>query len=130
LDILLASHANLAILTDGRSVTQRLKLAAVELDFIPLFISEDYQSAKPSPERFVAVEKRWPGCVYVYVADNPVKDFLTPNARGWLTLGAHWIEGRVHRLDSLPLCADFQPRYWLADPVELTYHIKSAQFNR
>ena len=96
LDILLDSQANLAILTDGRSVTQRLKLNAVGLGSIPLFVSEDYQSNKPAAERFVAIENRWPDCVYVYVADNPVKDFLVPNARGWLTLGASWVEKRVH----------------------------------
>ena len=39
LDILSGSHANLAILTDGRSVTQRLKLTAVGLGSIPLFVS-------------------------------------------------------------------------------------------
>jgi putative hydrolase of the HAD superfamily len=127
LDSLFASQANLAILSDGRSVTQRLKLTAVGLDWIPLFVSEDYRSTKPNAERFVAIEKRWPACRYVYVADNPVKDFLAPNARGWLTLGANWIEDRVHGLELLPSCAASRPRFWLSDPVEVIHQIEAAQ---
>ena len=127
LDILFGSQANLAILTDGRSVTQRLKLTAVGLTSIPLFVSEDYQSIKPNVERFVAIEKRWSGCRYVYVADNPGKDFMAPNARGWLTLGANWIEDRVHGLESLSLAPALQPRYWLSDPVQVIDQIEAAQ---
>jgi len=126
LDILFGSKANLAILSDGRSVTQRLKLTAVGLDSIPLFVSEDYRSTKPNAERFVAIEKRWPGCRYVYVADNPAKDFLAPNARGWLTLGANWIEDTVHGLELSPLCAASRPRYWLSDPIEVIHQIEAA----
>ena len=125
-DILFGSQANLAILSDGRSVTQRLKLTAVGLDSIPLFVSEDYRSKKPNAERFVAIEKRWPGCRYVYVADNPAKDFLAPNSRGWLTLGANWIENRVYGLELSTLCATSRPRYWLSDPVEVIHQIEAA----
>lgn len=127
LDILFASEVNLAILSDGRSVTQRLKLSAVGLGSIPLFVSEDSQSTKPNAERFVAIEKRWSGCRYAYVADNPVKDFLAPNTRGWLTLGANWIEDRVHGLDPSTLCAALQPNYWLSDPVQVIHQIEAAQ---
>lgn len=127
LDELSNAHAKLAIVTDGRSVTQRLKLAAVGLDAIPLFVSEDYQSLKPSPERFVAIEKRWLGCRFVYVADNPAKDFLAPNARGWLTLGANWIETRVHELEPPPSETGYQPMHWLSNPVEIICQIEAAQ---
>jgi putative hydrolase of the HAD superfamily len=127
LDALSTSHANLAILTDGRSVTQRLKLTAVGLGSIPLFVSEDYQSVKPSHDRFVAIEKRWLGCRYVYVADNPVKDFLAPNTRGWLTLGANWIQARVHVFDPSLLDAAYQPMHWLSEPIEIIRQIEADQ---
>jgi putative hydrolase of the HAD superfamily len=130
LDALSHAHANLAILTDGRSVTQRLKLSAVGLEAIPLFVSEDYQSLKPSPERFVAIESRWPGCSYVYVADNPAKDFLAPNVRGWLTLGANWVKSKVHEFDFSLLGAAYQPMHWLSDPVEIIPQIQAAQLQR
>ncbi|QNI57192.1 HAD hydrolase/ IA/ variant 1 family protein [Synechococcus sp. BIOS-U3-1] len=127
LDVLSDLNANLAILSDGRSVTQRLKLAAVGLGSIPLFVSEDYQCEKPSPERFVAIEKRWPDCRYVYVADNPVKDFLAPNERGWLTLGSNWVKTRVHQIDPSFLGVDYQPSYWLSEPIEVIRQIQAAQ---
>ena len=126
LDILFGFEANIAILTDGRSVTQRLKLNAVGLDSIPLFVSEDFQSTKPNDERFVAIEKRWPGCRYVYVADNPIKDFLAPNSRGWLTLGANWIEERVHGVEPLALDDALHPRFWLSHPIQVIDQIKAA----
>ena len=94
---------------------------------IPLFVSEDYQSLKPSPERFVAIEKLWFGCRFVYVADNPAKDFLAPNARGWLTLGANWIEARVHELEPPLSGAGYQPMHWLSNPVEIIRQIEAAQ---
>ncbi len=127
LDALSCSRANLAILTDGRSVTQRLKLTTVGLDTIPLFISEDYRSLKPNPERFVAIEERWSDCRYVYIADNPAKDFLTPNQRGWLTLGANWIESKVHDFDPMIFSIAHQPDYWLCDPLEVIRKIEILQ---
>lgn len=43
-----ASAKQVAILTDGRSITQRLKLEALGLLEYPLYISEEYSSNKPS----------------------------------------------------------------------------------
>lgn len=126
LDTLALRQAHLSVLTDGRSVTQRLKLSATGLGSIPVFISEDHDSVKPNPDRFIAIENRWPGCRYVYVADNPAKDFLAPNARGWLTLGANWINPRVHMFESLPL-EGCQPKYWLHEPVQVIHRIEAVQ---
>lgn len=126
LDVLLSSQANLAILSDGRSVTQRLKLIAIGLDSFPVFISEDHRSVKPGPERFVAIENQWPDCQYVYVADNPSKDFAAPVARGWLTLGANWIKPRIY--ESSPLSLEHcQPKYWLSTPMEILARIEAHQ---
>jgi putative hydrolase of the HAD superfamily len=126
IDILCASNASIAILSDGRSVTQRLKLMAVGLDSFPLFLSEDFQSVKPEPERFVAIENHWPGCRYVYVADNISKDFVAPDTRGWLTLGANWINPRIH--ESSPLSKGCcQPSYWLSSPMEVIARIEQRQ---
>ena len=121
------AYANLAVLTDGRSITQRLKLSAVGLDSIPLFVSEDYQSAKPRPERFIAIEKRWPDCRYVYVADNPIKDFLVPNVRGWLTIGANWVNPKIHDYDPEKLGITYRPMHWLSEPVEIINLINAVR---
>ena len=117
-------EANLAILSDGRSITQRLKLLAIGLESLPLFISEECQSVKPEIDRFVSVENTWPHCNYVYIADNPAKDFVAPRARNWLTIGARWISPRVHcSSDQMP--ADSQPHQWLDCPSKVISLIAS-----
>jgi len=121
---LISYDAKLAILSDGRSITQRLKLLAIGLESLPLFISEDNQSAKPEIDRFVAIENRWPGCNYAYIADNPTKDFLAPRFRNWLTIGASWISPRVHSPpDKIP--DHSQPHQWLDCPSNVISLIAS-----
>jgi putative hydrolase of the HAD superfamily len=121
---LINHEANLAILSDGRSITQRLKLLAVGLEALPLFISEDCQSIKPMMDRFIAIENAWPQCNYVYVADNPAKDFVAPRARNWLTIGARWISPRVH-CSSEYMPAHSQPYQWLDCPSQVISLIAS-----
>lgn len=74
----------LAIVTDGRSITQRAKIRALGLtDADPILISEETGFRKPEIAAFQAVEDHFPGCKYIYIADNPAKDFIAPNALGW-----------------------------------------------
>ena len=75
----------IVILTDGRSITQKLKIIALGLDTIPSYISEDYGSEKPEPLRFKLIEEAFNGAVFVYIGDNPKKDFVAPNDLGWQT---------------------------------------------
>ena len=114
----------LAIITDGRSITQRLKIKALNLQEIPLFISEEFNSTKPSLERFLIVEKKWPDYKYVYVGDNPNKDFIAPKALGWLCIGADWIPNKVH-VKSVK--ESIMPHYWLNDPLEILNLLKSIK---
>ena len=116
--LLLSCKANLGILSDGRSITQRLKLHAIGLEYLPLFISEDYQSTKPEVDRFVSIEEKWPHCNYVYIADNSDKDFVAPRSRNWLTIGARWISPRVH-CSSDQVRAENQPDHWLDCPSKV-----------
>tara|TARA_Y100001968_G_C19359218_1_gene718827 strand:- start:598 stop:1263 length:666 start_codon:yes stop_codon:yes gene_type:complete len=111
-------NANIAILTDGRSISQRLKINALGLNNIPLFISEEFQSLKPDRKKFLAVEKSWPKFNYAYIADNPCKDFYTPKQLNWITIGADWV---IERLYSRKLTSDtFQePDIWLKDPLDV-----------
>lgn len=115
---LISYEANLAILSDGRSITQRLKLRAVGLESLPLFISEDYRSIKPDIDRFVFIERKWPQCKYVYIADNVAKDFAAPRARNWVALGARWITPRVH-FSSDYILGGNQPDQWLESPANV-----------
>ena len=121
---LLSLDANLAVLTDGRSISQRLKLIAIGLDSLPLFVSEEYQSEKPSADRYIVIERRWPNCKYAYIADNAQKDFLAPRSRNWLTLGALWVSPRVHHSNCL-VTAKNQPHKWLHSPSQVVSAITS-----
>lgn len=78
----------LAIITDGRSITQRNKLKKLGLlpylDFI--VISEEIGSEKPNESNYKAVENHFELKIYYYIADNFKKDFITPKNLGWKTI--------------------------------------------
>jgi putative hydrolase of the HAD superfamily len=81
------SRLGFAIVTDGRSITQRAKLSVLQCfdaDFIS--ISEEVGLAKTDLARFQEIERRFPEMNYCYVADNPTKDFIAPNRLGWNTV--------------------------------------------
>jgi putative hydrolase of the HAD superfamily len=92
-----------ALVTDGPAATQQAKVRALGLE--PLLGCIIYTDAlgpgrgKPHPEAFERVEAWAPrlDLPLVYVADNPTKDFVTPRARGWLTVQVER-PGRVHHL--------------------------------
>lgn len=84
------SGAVLCLVTDGRSVTQRNKIAALGLEefFEPedIYISEETGFDKVSPNSFINIMQRHPGMSgYEYIGDNPAKDFIHPNLLGWAT---------------------------------------------
>src|SRR5690606_20317114 len=77
----------LGLITDGRSITQRNKLKALEIEelFDKIIISEEFGSTKPDERNFKAflmdeIDE------YFYVADNPKKDFIVPNKLGWTSI--------------------------------------------
>ena len=97
-DIRLAG-GRLGIVTDGRSRTQRAKIRALGLG--PLIdvvvISEEIGSEKPDPRNFEIVIRALRGHDPVYLADNPRKDFIAPNALGWKSVMVMGDEGNTHR---------------------------------
>ncbi|MDC3122050.1 HAD family hydrolase [Prochlorococcus sp. AH-716-J21] len=99
LDILQNMQIKVVILTDGRSVTQRLKVNSLGIDDLPLYISEDYESEKPDKKRFLQVEYDYPNMRYIYIADNPEKDFDAPYELKWTCIGANWIKNRIHKVN-------------------------------
>ncbi|MGQ9635777.1 MAG: HAD family hydrolase, partial [Bryobacteraceae bacterium] len=97
---LLHRKAPLAIVTDGPVSSQRAKVEALGLDrFIDEFVFTHAwgpEFAKPHPRAFQFLQTRWDATssIFVYVGDNPVKDFAAPRALGWTTV-------RVRRPDGL-----------------------------
>ncbi len=101
------------VLTDGRSVTQRLKLKALGLSHLPVYISEEFGDEKPSPLRFEAIMQNIPANRYIYVADNPAKDFVAPNQLGWMTVGIKGDIRNIHSQKVLVLNETYQPHIWI-----------------
>lgn len=119
-------HA-IAILTDGRSITQRLKLDALKLDHLPHYISEDWSSVKPDKKRFIAIQQRWPNKKYVYIGDNPQKDFITPNDLGWLSIGLIGNEKNIYK-QNLDSDESFKPHVWITNFKSIDDFLNNHKF--
>jgi putative hydrolase of the HAD superfamily len=109
----LRERYRVAILTDGRSVTQRQKIKALGLADIPVYISEEYSSEKPAPYRFELIMKEMPANRYVYVGDNLKKDFIAPNALGWLTFCLRDQGKNVHSQEVEGMDVKQMPSFWI-----------------
>ncbi len=90
LDTLISRKCILGLITDGLSVTQRNKIAALGLEqYVSsdnMLISEEFGSEKPCPDNYHHFELKYPGCRFCYVGDNLQKDFAAPNKLGWKTI--------------------------------------------
>lgn len=108
------------LLTDGRSVTQRNKLQSLGLSkyFDKIVISEEFGSEKPSVENYRAFECLSKSARYIYVGDNPCKDFVTPNSLGWLTVCVTDHGRNIHKQD-FTLPEEFLPKIIVRDFSEL-----------
>lgn len=81
------NDAGFSIVTDGRSITQRAKLRALNcLDAKYISISDEVDLLKTDVRRFLDFMTKFPAERYVYVGDNPAKDFWAPNKLGWDTI--------------------------------------------
>lgn len=104
----------LGLITDGHAKTQARKVAA--LGIAPRFAEIIYTGGlgpdrifhKPHPRAFEMMEqalRRAATDRFVYVGDNPLKDFVAPNAMGWRTVlvdrPAHRAT-RIHPLQPAP----------------------------
>lgn len=114
------SAANVAILTDGRLITQRAKLAALGLSDWKAYVSEEWEETKPGRKRFEAVMRDNPTFTeFVYVGDNIKKDFVTPNQLGWMTIGLKDSGRNVHPQNITGLSEDYLPKKWVDSIAEL-----------
>lgn len=75
------------LISDGYLPTQANKFAALGAGIWipnPIFTEAlGREHWKPSPRAFELIMQRHPGAQFVYVADNPAKDFVAPRALGW-----------------------------------------------
>jgi putative hydrolase of the HAD superfamily len=87
--------ATLGLVTNGHPATQARKVAALGIAgrFAEIVyagaLGPNGQYHKPHPRPFETIEnalRRDPGDRFVYVGDNPEKDFAAPNKMGWITI--------------------------------------------
>jgi putative hydrolase of the HAD superfamily len=120
-----APKVRLGLITDGTHHVQAKKVAA--LGIAPHFGEIVYTHAlggrefsKPHPLSYDKVEQALagPGDRLVYVGDNPSKDFVVPNARGWTSI---MIERPEHRRihEGAKVADGGAPRHTIASLTEL-----------
>ena len=112
LEKLLSLENEMSLITDGRSSTQRNKLRALGIEpyFKNIIISEEINSEKPSEYNFRMVMNNKYIENYIYIADNPNKDFITPNKLGWTSICLLDKGQNVHK-QNFNLSIDFLPHY-------------------
>ena len=120
-ETLKAHSKGIAILTDGRSISQRLKLRSLGLLENPAYISEEWGSVKPFNKRFVAIEKDFPADKYIYIGDNITKDFKPANELGWHTIGLRDVGAvNIHPQNLNGQYPTDLPQVWVKELNELT----------
>jgi putative hydrolase of the HAD superfamily len=88
LDYLKDNKFIIGIITDGRSIQQRNKIKALNLDsYVSSFIiSEEFGSEKPNINNYMFFQHKYPNSKYTYIGDNINKDFVAPNKLNWETI--------------------------------------------
>lgn len=113
----------IAIITDGRSLTQRNKAKALGLyqylgDEMDMLVSEEHGHEKPDFYAYEMIEAFFPNCKYMYVGDNPKKDFTAPNSMLWDTV-CLLDDGRNIHLQDFEQEDFFLPKYKITNIKEL-----------
>jgi len=118
----LRGRVKLGLLSDGFLPAQQLKFDALGLadtfDAVLFTESLGREFWKPSPVGFerLAAELGGSHSACAYIGDNAAKDFVAPNALGWLTI--QWRrDGQVHA--DRPAPEDGEPRVVVSSGTEL-----------
>lgn len=112
LQILKENDIKISLITDGRSTTQRNKLKALGIEdlFCDTIISEEFGTEKPNINNFKFFENKYPSSKFFYIGDNFSKDFVTPNALNWTTIGIKDSGTNIHK-QNYDLQNNYLPHY-------------------
>ena len=118
LNALNAEGVRIGLITDGRSIQQRNKIVALGLsrwiDEKDIVISEEFGSEKPALANYVYFMKRYPESHdFTYVGDNLKKDFIAPNALGWMTICLKDDGSNIHEQDIADIEVRMMPKRWI-----------------
>lgn len=118
---ILKQGGHLAIITDGRVKTQMAKLEALGIKelFSTIVISEALGSEKPNELNYKSVEQANRASRFVYIADNIKKDFLTPNALGWQTIGIRDNGFNIHTCQPSDVTKNYLPQEFINSYAEI-----------
>jgi putative hydrolase of the HAD superfamily len=102
----IARNSPIAVVSDGPVASQSRKADALGLRSIasPVVLTGIFgaQFRKPHTHAFAHVAERVPARRYVYIADNPAKDFAGPNELGWTTIRVRRPGGLHELVDNNP----------------------------
>jgi len=100
--LLKAKGIPMGIITDGRSITQRNKLKALEIEsyFQDIIISEEFGSEKPDARNYRYYHDKYPNSDFYFVGDNTTKDFIVPAQLGWQTICLRNAGHNIHEQDT------------------------------
>jgi len=105
---------SVAIVTDGPIASQSRKADALGLHAYaqPIVLTEVLGSEfrKPHPRAFEHVQERREAAVYIYIADNPQKDFAAPKHLGWVTVRVRRPGGLHYEAENPQAPADLEVR--------------------
>ena len=107
---------DIALITDGRSTTQRYKFEALGLYryFAPdrIYISGETGADKHTPLAYMNVANTAPSPRrLVYAGDNPAKDFVNANLAGWTTVMLRDSRGvNIHSQNLNDVAGIYRPR--------------------
>lgn len=104
------------IITDGRGLSQRQKIEALGIShfFNNIYISQEQGVGKPNASSFKKIMAKHLDSNFVYIGDNPKKDFIAAKELGWLSIGVKHLEKRVHPLEIIE-----NPDIWIEEIDEL-----------
>lgn len=116
-----AKGGRIAVITDGRSKTQRNKITALGIDSYVdcLVISQEIGTEKPSLPNFRVVMENLVGTTYWYIADNLKKDFITPKKLGWNTIGLIDNGTCIHKEAYKYMLPEYEPSHYIFGLDEL-----------
>ena len=111
-----SKNINMGLLTDGRSVQQRNKIEALNLNqwFAEIVISEEFGSEKPNINNYTHFEKVFGDRHYYYIADNLSKDFISPNKLNWTTICLKDSGQNIHKQNAEILDDIYLPKHTIS----------------
>jgi putative hydrolase of the HAD superfamily len=88
-----AQYGPLGLITDGTHWVQKNKVEALgiaghfkHIVYTGALGGRDFHKPHPRAFELMEAELAAPDALFVYIGDNPAKDFVAPNARGWGTV--------------------------------------------